>query len=264
MKVLRYVLLGLVAAAVVVLLCYEGFVTNNLTGSNLTRGVLILAGVLLALFRSPRRHRATKAAYQTAYGHLIGNAFSEDPKLEKKLYRALDDFNRGHYNNAQKRLEDLRVESPRSADRFTVITFSALCDSRMGRYEDAIRKYASALQIREHSTVASNMGNCYLELGKTDEALECFLRAIRADGSNPNAHNNIAQLYIQLGEYEDALVYAEAALEINARMPQALNAMAICYAMLDYNEEFEVYFRRAVANGSDGKALRAYINNLKA
>ena len=59
------------------------------------------------------------------------------------------------------------------------------------------------------------------------------------------------------------MVYAEEALAINGKMPQALNAMAICYAMLDYDEEAETYFRRAVACGSDGKTLRAYIENLK-
>lgn len=264
MKSLRYILLGLVAAAVVGLLCYQGFITKELTTSNLAKGLLILAGLILSLFRGKRRGRATKSTYQAAYGHIIGNAFTEDPKLEKQLYRALDEFNRGKYSAAQNKFEQLRMESPRSTDRFAAITFSALCDSRMGRYEEAIRKYTSALQIREHSTVSSNMGNCYLELGKTDEAMECFLRALRSDKSNANAHNNIAQLYIQLGEFENALVYAESALEINAKMPQALNAMAICCAMLNRDEESEVYFRRAVANGSDGRTLRAYINNLKA
>ncbi len=263
MKALRYILVGLVAAAVAGLLYYQGFVTGELTSSNLTKGILILAGLILSLFRKPRRGRATKADYKAAYGHLIGNAFADDPKLEKLLYKALDDFNNSRYPAALKKLEELRIASPRSADRFTVYAFTALCHSRMGKYEEAIRLYTSALQIREHSTVASNMGNCYLELGRPEDALECFHRALRADGSNPNAHNNIAQLYIQLGEYEDALPYAEAALEINAKMPQALNAMAICYAMLDYDEESEAYFRRAVACGSDGKTLRAYINNLK-
>lgn len=263
MKALRMILLGLVAAATIALLYYQGFVTRELTSSNMTKGLLILAGLILAMFRKPRKGRATKADYKAAYGHLIGNAFSDDPKLEKLLYKALDDFNNSRYPAALKKLEELRVASPKSADRFTVTFFSALCYSRMGNFEEAIRLYSSALTIREHSTVSSNMGNCYLEMGKPQEALECFHRVLRADNANPNALNNIAQLYIQLGEYEDALEYAKAALEINAKMPQALNAMAICYAMLDYSEESENYFRRAVACGSDGKSLRAYINNLK-
>ncbi|MBO4937863.1 MAG: hypothetical protein J6C98_02515 [Oscillospiraceae bacterium] len=39
---------------------------------------------------------------------------------------------------------------------------------------------------------------------------------------------------------------------------------AAAIALLDYDEEAEIYFRRAVANGSDGKKLRAYIDNLRA
>ena len=263
MKAFRYILLVLLAAGVIGLLYYQGFVTKDLTRSNLIKALLILAGLIASMLRHPRKSRATKADYQAAYGHLIGKAFAEDPKLEKKLYQALDDFNNRRYPAALKKLDQLRMESPRAADRFTVCSFTALCYSRMERYENAIAQYTSALQIREHSTVASNMGNCYLNLGRTDEALECFLRAVRADSKNPNAYNNIAQLYIQLGEYEDAMVYAEEALALNANMPQALNAMTICYSMLDYDEEAEVYFRRATACGSDGKQLRAYINNLK-
>lgn len=263
MKPLRYILIGLVAMAVVGLLCYQGLVTRDLTGSNLLRAILILAGLLLALFRGPRKHRATNADYKAAYGHLIGSAFSEDPKLEKKLYAALDDFNNCRYPAALKKLEQLRLESPRAADRFTVLAFKGLCCDRLKQYDEAIAQYTAALQIREHSTVASNMGSCHLNLGHTDQALECFLRALRADSRNPNAYNNIAQLYIQLGEYEDAIEYAEKALAINAKMSQALNALAISWAMLDDDEQSEAYFRRAVANGSDGKTLRAYISNLK-
>ncbi|MBQ8236867.1 MAG: tetratricopeptide repeat protein [Oscillospiraceae bacterium] len=264
MKALKYILVGLVAAGVIGLLCYQGFVTQELTSSNLMRAILILAGLILALFRSPRKRRVSQSGYKAAYGHLIGSAFADAPKLEKKFYAVLADFNNSRYPAALQKLEQLRLESPRAADRFAVHTFTGLCYDRLARYEDAISQYAAALSIREHSTVASNMGSCYLNLGRTNVALECFFRAVRADNRNPNAYNNIAQLYIQLGEYEDAIEYAEQALAINAKMPQALNAMAICWAMLDDDEQSDAYFRRAVANGSDGKVLRNYINNLKA
>lgn len=263
MKALRYILVALVAGSVIGLLCYQGFVTKELTSSTLTKAVLILAGLVLSLLKGPRRGKARKADYKAAYGHLIGNAFSGDAKLEKLLYKALDDFNNRKYPVALKKLEQLRVSSSRSADRFTVTVFTALCYSRMGKFEEAIRYYNSALQIQEHTTAASNMGSCYLELGKVEEALECFKRAVRADASNPNAVNNIAQLYIQTGDFESALPYAEQAVALNGKMPQALNAMAICHAMLGNDAESDTYFRRAVACGSDGKTLRAYIENLK-
>ena len=263
MKVLRNVLLGILAVAVIGLLCYQGFVTHELETTDLMKGLLVLAGLILLIFRGPRRTRATKKVYKSAYAHLIGDAFSQDPKLENQMYKALDDFNKGKYPAAFRKLEQLRDQSPRSEDFFATTVFMALCCSRMGNYEEAIGYYIAALQVKEHSTVASNLGNCYLELGKTEEALEYFQRAVRADASNPNAYNNIAQLFIQLGEFEKALMYAEDALKINAKMPQALNAMAICHAMLGNDKESETYFKRAVACGSDGKSLRAYINNLR-
>lgn len=263
MKALRFILVGLVTVATIGLLAYQGFVTHELTSSNLTKGILILAGLALSLIKGTRRGRATKADYKAAYGHLIGSAFSDDPKLEKLLYKALDDFNKRKYPAALKKLEQLRVSSPKRADRFTVNVFTALCYSRMELYDEAIQSYTSALQVQEHSTVCSNMGNCYLEIGRINDALECFQRAVRADASNPNAYNNIAQLCIQIGKFAEAIPYAEEALTINAKMPQALNAMAICHAMLGNEAESETYFRRAVACGSDGKTLRAYIENLK-
>lgn len=263
MKALRYILVGLLAAAVIGLLAYQGFVTHELTGSNLTRALLILAGLALTLLKGARRGRATKADYKAAYGHLISGAFDDDSKLEKQFFKALGDFNRRKYPACLKKLDALYAASPKRTDRFAVIVFTALCHSRMGHFEEAIRLYTNALQIREHSTVASNMGNCYLELGKIEDALECFKRALRADASNPNAYNNIAQLYIETGDFASALPYAEKAVEINGKMSQALNAMAICHAMLGNNTEYESYFRRAVACGSDGKSLRSYIENLK-
>lgn len=262
MKALKYILAAITAAAVIGLLCYQGFVTHELTSANLTRAVLILAGLVLALFKKPRR-RATRSDYKAAYGHLIGSAFSEDPKLEAKLYQALDDYNRDRYTAALKKLEQLRLESPRSADRFAVLAFTGLCYDDMGQYQEAIRHYTSALQIREHTTVASNMGLCCMKMGQNEAAIECYERAIRADGSNPNPYNNIAQLHIRMGEYEKALPYAQKAADLNGNFPQALNALTICHAMLGNQAESDACFRRAVACGSNGKELRAYINNLK-
>lgn len=262
MKALRYILVGFVAAAVIALLCYQGFVTHELTTSNLTRAVLILAGLVLALFRKPRR-RASRNDYRAAYGSLIGNAFSDDPKLEAKFFKALEDYNRDRHAEALKKLDQLRQDSPRSADRFAVSVFTALCYDDLNLHQEAIRHYTAALQIREHSTVASNLGLCHAGMGNHAAALECYERAIRADGSNPNPYNNIAQLHIRQGEYDKALPYAEKAADLNGNFPQALNALTICHEMLGNQEEADAFFRRTVACGSNGKDLRAYIDNLK-
>lgn len=263
MRVFHIIIVILLVLFAIGLLCYQYFVEGALETSNTVKAVIIILGAISSLFRKPRQGILRKKDYQATYGHLIGKAFCDDPNLEKKFYNALGLFNKGKYANAVAELQKLYRESPRSADRFAISTFIGICTSRMGLYQEAISNYSKALVIQEHSSVLSNMGSCYQALGDMENATECFKRAIRADSANANPYNNLAQLYIQLGEYELALPYAEEAVAINGKFYQALNAITVCHAMLGNDTEYETYFRRAVACGSDGKNLRAYIENLK-
>ena len=165
-------LIGLVAMAVVGLLCYQGFVTRDLTGSNLLRAMLILAGLLLALFRGPRKKYLNKADYKAAYGHIIGTAFADDAKLEKKLYAALADFNSRRYPACLNKLEQLRLDSPRSGDRFVVHTFNGLCYDRMERYEDAI-----ALRIADDGVGGGDLGQ-HIQIHREVPGVEPLLRGV--------------------------------------------------------------------------------------
>lgn len=257
-----YVLLALV---VIGLMCYQGFVAKNLTGSNLTKGILILVGIVLGWLKLKRRGPVgnKKAVYSKAYAEFIGTAFDDSPKLEKQLYNAIHSFNTSKYTDGIKKLQKLYPQCTHNAQRFTVHVFTALCFDNMGAYSNAIEAYQNALLIRENSTVASNMGICYAGIGNYDRASECYLRAARADGTNPYPLNNLAQLHVKLGEYETALQYAQQALALKQDMAPALNAAATCNAMLDNQEEYERYFRRAVSAGTDGKALKSYIESLK-
>lgn len=88
-KVIRIVIIVLLALAVIGLLCWQAFVEENLETGNLLRAVLILAGLVLALVKPRRRVSNPKTLYQKAYGHFIQNAFSDDPKLEKKFLALL-------------------------------------------------------------------------------------------------------------------------------------------------------------------------------
>lgn len=265
MKKAALILYTLLILAALGLLGYQFFIQNDRDPGNYLKPALVLIGIGVSIGKVLSGKGKTRRTrnYRQVYGHIIGTAFSDDRKLEKKFYKALNDFNKGKYTESLKKLDALRMNCSGSADRFPILVFSALCQSRTGNYEEAIRLYTNALQIREHSTVASNMGNCYLELGKIRDAAECFQRALRSDSSNPNAYNNLAQLYIQAGEFEQALPYAQQAVEINGTFPEALSAVAICHAMLGNEAEYERFFRRAVSCGYDGNTLRRYIQILR-
>lgn len=268
MKKTLIVIYSLLIAAVLGLVAYQYFVQKNIETGNIVKIGLVLVGLIISMIRviagGNQRIYNKKAQYKAAYSDLIGNAFSDNPKAEKQLYSAIHDFQTGRYGSAVKKFKKLAAQSFRSADRFTVSAFTGLCFDSAKDYHQAIPHYVTALQIRENSTVASNLGLCHSKVGNDEAAIQNYLRAVRADSKNPYPLNNLAQLHIRRGEYTEALDYAQQALGLNDKMVQALNAVTICHAMLGNEAEYEQAFRRAVSCGSNANALKSYINALKA
>lgn len=263
-KALPYILYSLVIAVAAGLLIYQGVIAKELTGSNLTKGLLIIAAALLGMFRPRHRNKVSnkKVVYQKAFPEYVTGAFSEEPKLEKKLYNAIDDFNFDRYAAGIKKLEDLRKECQSTADVYAVTVFTALCYDGMAAYEDAVKHYTDAFRIRRNSTLLSNAGMCCMRMGKLEDAQNFYQQAIDCDDKNAFPWNNLAAMYFKEGEYEGALEYAEGALQRDPKMPQALSCAAICCALLGETEDYERYYRQAVANGYDGNKIKAAIKAL--
>lgn len=263
-KALPYILYSLVIAAAAGLLIYQGLVAHTLESTDMVKGILIILAALVGMFR-PRRRRTVsnkKALYQKAYPEYLTGAFAEEPKLEKLLYRAVDDYNFGRYAAGIDKLNKLRKECQSTADVYAVTVFTALCCDGMQAYEYAVKHYSDAARIRGSSTLLSNAGMCYMRMGKFEEAEEYYQQAIRYDEKNPFPLNNLAALYFKQGEYHDALEYAESALALDPKMTQALSCAAICCALLGETEDYERYYRQAVANGYDGRKIKHAIQAL--
>lgn len=264
MKAFRYIILSLVIAAAVGLLVYEIVIQKKFESSNLVRCILIIAGAILAMFKSGKRTLAVnkKSLYQKAYSDFIQNPFSEDPKLEKRFYDAVHDYNQNKPSSAQNKLEKLRKECQRSGDLYSVTVFTALVLDDMGQFQKAIEQYEAALRIRSNSSLYSNMGLCYQRIGNYEASEAAYLNALRINEKNAFAWNNLSALYFRKGDYAQALDYAEQAIEINAKMAQALSTAAICCALLDEQEDYEYYYRQAVSCGYDGEKIKNTIRAL--
>lgn len=266
MKKLPIIIYSLLLAAMLGLLGYQIFVQQDHEFSSLMKPALVIAGALIGLAKAISGSRKSvankKAAYRKAYSEYIGTAFSQEPKLEKMFYNAVDDYNQGKPSAGIAKLEKLRKQCQRSDDYYAVIVFTALCYDDMKLYSKALEQYYAALQLRRSSTIASNMGLCHERMGNAEQAMDAYIQAVQIDPKNNYAYNNLAQQCIRRGDYAQGLGFAEKAVQINERMPQALNAMAICHYMLGDQGEYERYYRMAVSSGSDGNALKRYIASL--
>ena len=266
MRALRIILPLLVILAAIGLLVYEGLILKNLESSNLVRGGLIIAGAIATMCKKPKQPPVSnkKALYQKAYPEFIQEPFADEPKLEKKFYDAIHDYNRNKPSDAVAKLEKLRKECRNTAELRAVTVFTALALDDLGRYPESLQLYDAARKIRDSSTLASNMGlNCQ-RLGRSNDALDYYEEAIQLDSRNAYAYNNLSALFFRQGEYENALDAAKDALECNATMPQALSTAAICAKLLGDEEAYTGYYRRAVAAGYDGDKIKRVIKQLDA
>jgi len=264
MKALRYILFSLLILAAIGLLCFYIFVEKDLSSRNIIKCAVIVLGAVASMLKTgnSRTPANRKVTYQKAYGEFIQNAFADQPKLEKKLYAAIYDYNQNKPSAAIAKLQKLRKECQRTNDLYAVTVFTALCHDDMHAYEEAVAQYDAATKMRSNTTLYSNMGICLQALGRFEEARKAFENALQVNPKNEYALNNLAGLCFRQGDYEGALDYAEEALEVNAKLPQALSIAAVCCALQGYEEEYTAYYRRAVAAGYDGNKIKRLIKNM--
>jgi tetratricopeptide (TPR) repeat protein len=106
-------------------------------------------------------------------------------------------MNKDKNESAIKKLKALLPDLPSSNERFAVLFFIAFCYSKMELYSEAIEVYTVADEIKTNSTLLSNLGRCYNQIGDFESALGAYEDAINVEPSNPFPYNNIAQLLIQ-------------------------------------------------------------------
>jgi tetratricopeptide (TPR) repeat protein len=268
MKKLAIALYFLLFLALTGFMVYDIFYVGNFESRNIMRYLILVAGFVASIIKlslAPQRKvLQKKQTYQKAYEEFIRTAFANDPKLENQLYQAIHDYNQDKPANAIKKLEKLRKECHNSDDLYAVTCFTALCLDDLHNFAGAAQQYRAALNLRQNSTLSSNLGLCLDRMGNQAEAIEAYQNASRIDPKNAYPLNNLAQLYIRQGEYETAIHYAQEAITLNSKMYQSYSAMAISYAMLGDREAYEKYFRMAVANGSDGKKIKAFLEAMDA
>lgn len=264
MKLLRFILPILLILAVLGLYGYQYFVQDNLETRDITRGAIIILGAIGTMFKKPKQRPVAnkKALYQKAYPEFIQEPFADEPKLEKRFYDAVHDYNRNKPADAVAKLEKLRKECRNTAEMRAVTVFTALCLTDLGRHGDALKQYEAARRIRDCSTLASNMGLCAYRLGNLRQAQDYYEEAIQLDSNNAFAYNNLSTLYFAVGDYESALGAAQDAISCNEKMPQALSTAAICAKLLGFDGDYEQYYRRAVAAGYDGDKIKRVIKQL--
>ncbi len=253
------ILIIAVDVAVIGMLVYEVAMLKKT--DNFLRAAILLGASVVSVWKLSQRYEVRRSAkfYRDTYTDLIGNAFWNDKKLERRFCRALDAYNADQYQSALRRLEALMEKVTRNEDRFAITVFTALCYDDMRAYPQAIRAYGDALRYGDNSTVYSNLGLCLQRTGDFKGAIAAYVEAIRVDPKNDYAYTNAAQLMVRVERYEDALAYAEQACALNQNLMPAHTVRALCHAVLGNKDEAEQAIRTSVKCGADRHRLEEVI-----
>ena len=134
----------------------------------------------------------------------------------------------------------------------------ALCTERLG--EIAPQALRTAAEPLPHDAAAhNNFANALARLGRLDEAISSYRRAVTINPRMPEAHNNLAHALLDLGRPDDALLSCRRALELRPEFPDAHDNLGSAEFALGLHVEALASFRRAIA--VDPKFAEAH-NNL--
>src|SRR5579871_1172513 len=146
------------------------------------------------------------------------------PNLSRLQRQALDAFEQGHYDKAERLCHAILEYRSNDFDALHLIGFIRL---QRGHLTEAIGFLTKAVQADATSVdAASNLGNAYLAQDRIDEALESYDGALAQNPSHVGARVNRGNALLRVNRLSNALESYERALALMPGHPQILTNRA--------------------------------------
>jgi arylsulfatase A-like enzyme/Tfp pilus assembly protein PilF len=124
--------------------------------------------------------------------------------------------------------------------------------SRVGRYEEAIPYFRKALELKpDYDLPVINMANAYRRLGRDDAALAGYEHYLTIDPKNAHVRYQVGEIYLDRGDVPRAEQNFRQALQIDPREASAVNAIGVIAFQRGDLKTAEREVRRALEIKSD-------------
>jgi tetratricopeptide (TPR) repeat protein len=119
--------------------------------------------------------------------------------------------------------------------------------SRLGKDEESVELYKKALGIDSHYAKAHyNLGIAYEKLGRFDEAAAAYKEAIRCAPTLAEPYEKLGAVYERLGNEDEAVRSYKKSIESNAALPAPYNSLGMFYAKRGRYEDAVTWFKKAI------------------
>ena len=158
--------------------------------------------------------------------------YSKDDNI---VYDAIEEYDSGNYEAALEQLQTANVEKFKAMKSENYYFYLGETYFKLGDYEQSLNAHLQALKIKPtlfKSRVTA--GVCYSKLGRTDDALRMYEKALGYDPKNADSvglYVSLGSLYISQNKPYTAIDYLEKASAIYPEQPAAHAYLAIAYAM---------------------------------
>ena len=118
----------------------------------------------------------------------------------------------------------LLIKFPNSVNLYNII---GSVNKQLGKLEEAIDVYKKAIDIKpDYAELHYNIGNALKEQGKLDEAIEAFTKAVSIKPNYTLAYNNMSNVLKEQGKLEEAIEVYNKALSITPDNPETTANLA--------------------------------------
>jgi TolB-like protein/Tfp pilus assembly protein PilF len=119
---------------------------------------------------------------------------------------------------------------------------------------EELARNAVVLDPHDHDTHWA-LASCYSNLGKFDQALEQYVRALEINGNDANLHAEMADLLSYIGKHSEAIGQIKFAMRINPHFPEWYRwTLGWCYYFIGQYEEAIAELEKVI-NPSDDVLL---------
>jgi tetratricopeptide (TPR) repeat protein len=135
-------------------------------------------------------------------------------------------------------------------------TLKGMSLNTLGRHQDAIFCFDKAIGLDRHNVAAwSSKGNALVALARLEEAMTCYDEALRTDPKSASAWNNKGNVLLKLRCYQEALTFYANALEIDSQKSIFwTNKGRVLYALGRYEEALTCFDKSVQIDPHDASA----------
>ena len=195
---------------------------------------------------------------------LVMKCLEKEPSKRYQDFKSLrDELSEIYFQQSGKRIKE---ETPQELEEWE-LNNKGVALKNLGKPQEAIACYDRALEINPgYAKVWNNKGAALNDLGKLQEAIDCYDRALEINPMDASIWYNKGTALNKLGEYQEAIDCFDKALEINPVDASIWYKKGAALDNLSKPQDEMAYFDRALEiNPSDAGAWNnkgAYLEKL--